>query len=44
MYLLFYVFTLFPYRIKMFFRNKKLHHFEKQYELIQKKFERNEEL
>ncbi|ARO18368.1 hypothetical protein CN324_21690 [Bacillus anthracis] len=44
MYLLFYIFTLFPYRIKMFFRNKKLHHMEKQYVLTQKKFERNEEL
>ncbi|MBR9743173.1 hypothetical protein CWB32_04190 [Bacillus cereus] len=32
MYLLFYIFTLFPYRIKMFFRNEKLHHVEKQYE------------
>ncbi|PES83886.1 hypothetical protein CN504_13320 [Bacillus anthracis] len=44
MYLLFYIFTLFPYRIKMFFRNEKLHHVEKQYKLTQKKFERNEEL
>ncbi|PKJ53985.1 hypothetical protein CWE34_18155 [Bacillus sp. SN10] len=44
MYLSFYIFTLFPYRIKMFFRNEKLHHMEKLYELIQKKFERNEEL
>ncbi|AXY09738.1 hypothetical protein CN272_16495 [Bacillus anthracis] len=44
MYLLFYIFTLFLYRIKMFFRNEKLHHVEKQYELTQKKFERNEEL
>ncbi|OUB94323.1 hypothetical protein BK752_22530 [Bacillus thuringiensis serovar canadensis] len=32
MYPLFYIFTLFPYRIKMFFRNKKLYHLEKQYE------------